>query len=172
MKLVLEGRCWKLFDNVPNDGGLIDKKYMADQLNYNSKKLGQICLAPILPEFTEKAMPGDIIVAGKRFAHGNPHIQAFLGLKSRGVGIVVESIPRSSFRIVISAGLPILPSCPGVLEEVEDGDRIQVDFENGVIRNMTRNTEKTYTPLPAFLLEVIKKGGSEFVPYFMVNNGK
>jgi 3-isopropylmalate/(R)-2-methylmalate dehydratase small subunit len=60
------------------------------------------------PGFAQKVSTGDLMVAGKRFAQGNPHIQGLLGLVGL-MGPVVESIPRGSLRNAVNAGLPLLP---------------------------------------------------------------
>jgi 3-isopropylmalate/(R)-2-methylmalate dehydratase small subunit len=113
------------------------------------------------PEFPKKVSPGDIIVAGKRFAQGNPHIYGLIGIHALGLGLVVESIPRGSYRNAINAGLPFLPSCPGVTREADQGDELEVDFKKGLFVNMTRGTRRQYAPLDATLLEIIEAGGWE-----------
>ena len=111
------------------------------------------------PDFPKKARPGDIIVAGRRFAQGNPHIQGLLGIRGMGLGLVVESIPRGSFRNAVNAGVPFLARCPGVTRTVETGEDIEVDFERGTFVNHTRNQRQAFEPLPAELLKTIKAGG-------------
>ena len=84
------------------------------------------------PEFAKKAQPGDIIVAGRRFAQGNPHIQGFIGIRALGLGLVAESIPRGSVRNAINAAVPFLTGCAGV-----GGDllaRLNAMFHPGIQR--------------------------------------
>ena len=111
------------------------------------------------PEFPNKVSPGDIIVAGKRFAQGNPHIQGLIGIGGLGLGLVVESIPRGSFRNAINCAVPILPACRGVAAEAATGDELEVDFRTGIFRNVTRGSEIDYPPLDAALLAIIENGG-------------
>jgi 3-isopropylmalate/(R)-2-methylmalate dehydratase small subunit len=113
------------------------------------------------PEFAHKVSPGDIIVAGKRFGQGNPHIYGLIGIHALGLGLVVESIPRGTFRNAINAGLPFLPRCPGVTLEVEEGDELEVDFRNGEFVNLTRNIKREYSPLNPTLIKIIEAGGWE-----------
>jgi 3-isopropylmalate/(R)-2-methylmalate dehydratase small subunit len=96
-----------------------------------------------------------------RKAQGNPHIQGLLGLRGLGLGLVVESIPRGSFRNAINSGLPILPNCPGVTDEVETGETLEVDFITGTFRNVSRGTERQYEPLTPLLLDLVRAGGWE-----------
>lgn len=161
MNWVFEGRCWKLGDDVPNDGGLMDKTLMSQKLEYDPVKLAPHTLAPMRPEFAAEAKPGDVLVAGRRFAHGNPHIQGPLGLKGLGVVVVVEGLQRTSYRLLISAGVPFLPFTKGVSDLVEDGDRVRVDIERGAFVNLTSGAEAEYEPLPTFILEVIAAGGAK-----------
>ena len=88
-KHVLEGRCWKFGDNIMNDGGLMHHDFVKKQV-WDKDVLKHHCLENVNPDFAKSAKPGDIIVAGKKFAHGNFHIQGFLGLKGLGVGVVVS----------------------------------------------------------------------------------
>ena len=135
---VFEGRCWKFGDNVPNDGGLMDRKAMqSQQLAYNPEKLAPLVLNRIRSEFAAECRPGDVAVFGKRFAHGNAHIQGPLGLKGLGVAVVVEGLQGSAYRLLISAGVPFLPYAKGILDLVADGDRVRVNIATGEFENLT-----------------------------------
>jgi 3-isopropylmalate/(R)-2-methylmalate dehydratase small subunit len=111
------------------------------------------------PTFASKAKQGDIIVAGKRFAQGNPHIQGLLGVRGLGLGLVVESIPRGSLRNAVNAGVPILPRCPDVTQHVETGDELEVDFATGRFINATRGETLHFEPLDQALRDIIAIGG-------------
>jgi 3-isopropylmalate/(R)-2-methylmalate dehydratase small subunit len=158
---VFEGRCWKFGDNIPNDGGLMDKAMMSQQLEYDPKKLAPFVLNSIRSEFAAECQPGDVAIFGKRFAHGNAHIQGPLGLKGLGVAVVVEGLQGSSYRLLVSAGVPFLPSAKGVLDLVADGDQVRVNIETGVFENLTGAQKAQFEPLPEFLLDIIAAGGSE-----------
>jgi len=158
---VFEGRCWKFGDNIPNDGGLMDKVMMSQQLEYDPKKLAPFVLNNVRAEFAAECRPGDIAVFGKRFAYGNPHIQGSLGLKGLGVAVVVEGLQRGSYRLLISAGVPFLPFAEGVSTLVEDGDRVRINIETGAFENLTRHQTAQFKPLPGFLLDIIAAGGSD-----------
>lgn len=156
-----EGRCWKFGDNIPNDGGLMDKTMLSEQLEYSPEKLGPFVLKTIRSEFAAECRPGDVAIFGKRFAHGNAHIQGPLGLKGLGVAVVVEGLQGSAYRLLISAGVPFLPSAEGILAMVEDGDRVRVNIATGEFENLTGAKKKGFEPLPEFLLEIIAAGGAE-----------
>jgi 3-isopropylmalate/(R)-2-methylmalate dehydratase small subunit len=158
MDFVYRGRCWKFGDNLAVDADLTKKEF-ASARETRLEVLRDYVMCGVDPEFSKKAKPHDIIVAGRRFAQGNPHIQGLLGLKSLDLGLVVESIPRGSFRNAINAGVPFLTKCIGVTKECETGDELRVDFRTGVFENMTRKTRLVYEPLAPELLETIALGG-------------
>ena len=155
---VLQGKCWKFGDNIMNDGGLMNHDFVKKQ-EWNPDVLKNHCMERINPEFPKLAQPGDILFAGKRFAHGNPHIQGFLGLKGLGVGLITESMPRGPFRLAIHAGIYVLPNCPNVTKFVEEGDLLEVDFGKGKILNTSKGKSMLVEPIPEILLEIIKAGG-------------
>jgi len=158
MDFVYRGRCWKFGDNLAVDADLTKKEF-ASARETRLEVLRDYVMCGVDPEFPKKAKPHDIIVAGRRFAQGNPHIQGLLGLKSLDLGLVVESIPRGSFRNAINAGVPFLTRCIGVTNECETGDELRVDFRSGVFENLTRKTRLVYEPLAPELLETIALGG-------------
>jgi 3-isopropylmalate/(R)-2-methylmalate dehydratase small subunit len=158
--LVFRGRCWRFGDNLSIDGDIMPFRFALAR-EMRAEVLKDFCLTAIDAEFPKKVAPGDIVVAGRRFAQGNPHIQGLLGLRALSLGLVVESIPRGSLRNAVNAGVPILPRCPGVTAAVETGDELEVDFSTGTFRNLTRRTERAYPPLPEPLLQTIRLGGWE-----------
>lgn len=158
---VFEGRCWKLGDDVPNDGGLMDFRMIKEKLEYDSAILAPLTLNQLRPDFAAGARPGDVVVAGKRFAHGNPHIQGPLGLKGLGVALATESVQRNTYRLLVTAGVPYVPFANGITGMVEDGDRVRLDVSTGRFENLTRNRTASFEPLPPFLLDVIAAGGAQ-----------
>ena len=158
MNLTMRGRCWKFGDNVGIDGDMMPLEF-ALKRETNPAVLGPYLMTGIDPDFPKKVKPGDIIVGGKRFAQGNPHIQGLIGISAHGLGLVVESIQRGSYRNAINAGVPFLPNCQGVCAQVETGDEIEVNFATGILINHTRGTQFQYQPLAASQLEIITAGG-------------
>ncbi len=157
--MVLEGRCWKLGDDIPIDGALLELKYVHMRLT-DPKELGKYVLKSIIPDFCENCSKGDLLIAGHRFGHGNSHVQAFRGLSSLGVGILAEWMTRGAYRGCVIAGVPFIPKCPGISELCEDGDRIKVDFDRGMFFNLTRGLSKEYAPIPKLISEIVEEGGS------------
>ena len=59
--------------------------------------------------------------------------------------------------------MPIL-ECREASEKINAGDEVEVDFDTGVIRNMSKKEEYNAMPFPPFIQELMKKGGlAEFV---------
>jgi 3-isopropylmalate/(R)-2-methylmalate dehydratase small subunit len=160
LSLSFSGRCWVLGDNVAVDGDLIPMRFVLAR-ETRLDVLREFAGSGLDPEFPVKVKPGDLIVAGRRFAQGNPHIQGLLGLRALGVGLIVESIQRGSLRNAVNAGLPLLPKCPTVRSMVSEGDLLDVDFAAGSVFNSTTGLRRHFDPLPPFLLDIIRMGGWE-----------
>lgn len=158
MNWLYRGRCWKFGDNLGIDGDIMPLRFALER-ETDPMVLRDFLMSEIDPDFPKKVAPGDIIVAGRRFGQGNPHIQGFLGIKGHGLGLVAESIPRGSFRNAINAGLPFLTGCAGVTALCETGDQLEVDFTTGRFVNLSRGTQASYTPLPPELQAIIAVGG-------------
>jgi len=43
--------------------------------------------------------------------------------------------------------------------DIDEGDQLEIDFDKGWIRNLTKNTEGSFPPFPTFLQKIISKGG-------------
>jgi 3-isopropylmalate/(R)-2-methylmalate dehydratase small subunit len=155
---VYTGRAWCLGDGVAVDGDLMPLE-VAMARETRPEILRPHLMATIRPEFPKEVQPGDIVVAGKRFAQGNSHVQAFLGFASVGIGLVVESIPRNSLRNSVNNAIPLLPRCDGVSSRIRDADQLVVDFAAGHIRNLTQSNELSFPALSPHLLKIIQTGG-------------
>jgi 3-isopropylmalate/(R)-2-methylmalate dehydratase small subunit len=158
MQWVFRGRCWKFGDDVGIDGDMMPLRFALTR-ELDPQVLGPHLMTGLDPDFPKKVRPGDIIVGGRRFAQGNPHIQGFIGIRAHGLGLVAESIPRGSLRNAVNAGVPFLAGCAGVTAECDTGDTLEVDFRTGAFANLTRGITRTFRPLDAQLLEIIAIGG-------------
>lgn len=153
--LIYQGRCWKLGDDVSSDE-LISAQHVFE---YDPQVLRKHLLEERLPQFATEAQAGDIMIAGKRFAHGSQHTHPFLAMKAIGVGLLGEQLLRPPFRLAIYSGIPLLEISQSVQDMLDDGDQIRVDFKNGEITNLTQNATIQVKPLPDFLLDIVKAGG-------------
>ncbi len=103
--------------------------------------------------------PGDILVADSNFGCGSSREIAPVAIRGAGVSLVIaDSYARIFFRNAINMGYPIMQS-PQAAEAVEDGDELEVDLEEGVIRNFTKGDEYRSEAFPKFMNELLQMGG-------------
>ena len=150
-----KGRVFKYGDNVDTDV-IIPARYLNTA---SHAELAAHCMEDIDKDFVKKAQPGDIIVAKKNFGCGSSREHAPIAIKACGISCVIASTyARIFYRNAINIGMPIL-ECPEAAEDIQDGDEVSVDFDTGLISNLT--TGKTYQaqPFPPFIQNIIQKGG-------------
>lgn len=150
-----EGRVFKYGDNVDTDV-IIPARYLNAT---TGEELAKHCMEDIDKEFIHKVQPGDIIVAEKNFGCGSSREHAPLAIKCAGVSCVIaETFARIFYRNAINIGLAIM-ECPEAAEEIEAGDEVSVDFETGIITDITKHKQYKAMPFPAFIDNIIKQGG-------------
>ena len=155
MEKKVQGRVHKYGDDVNTDV-IIPARYLNI---HDMDELSLHCMEDIDPEFVEKANPGDIIVAQDNFGCGSSREHAPVVIKQRGISCVIATtFARIFYRNAINIGLPIM-ECPEASERIEDGDEVAIDFESGVITNVTKNETYQAAPFPAFIQEIIDAGG-------------
>ncbi len=151
----VKGKVFKYGDNVDTDV-IIPARY----LNVSSgEELAKYCMIDIDKDFVKKMNKGDIIVATKNFGCGSSREHAPLAIKCAGVSCVIAStFARIFYRNSINIGMPIL-ECDEAANDIKDGDEVSVNFDTGVITNVT--TGKTYQsePFPGFIKEIMADGG-------------
>ena len=150
-----QGKVFKYPDNVDTDV-IIPARYLNTA---DAAELAKHCMEDIDAGFVEQVRPGDILVAGWNFGCGSSREHAPLVIKTCGTGCVIaKSFARIFYRNAINIGLPIL-ECEAAAEEIQAGDRVDIDFDTGVITD--RTTGKTYQaePFPEFIQNIIRRGG-------------
>ena len=111
------------------------------------------------PDFSKKVKPGDFVVGGENFGCGSSREQAPGVLKALGVkAVIAKSFARIFFRNAINIGLAIL-ECDQAANEINQGDEVQVDFDSGVITDLTTGKVYQAQPFPPFIQNIIKNGG-------------
>ena len=125
----------------------------------DEKSLASHCMEDIDTSFASTVEPGDIIVAGANFGCGSSREHAPLAIKACGVKCVIApSFARIFYRNAINIGLAIL-ECEEASEKISEGDEIAIDFDTGVITNLTKNETYQAQPFPEFIKDIINKGG-------------
>ena len=123
------------------------------------KELASHCMEDIDKEFTKKVKEGDIIAAGANFGCGSSREHAPIAVKASGISCVIAStFARIFYRNAINIGLPIL-ECKEAAEDIKDGDELDIDFDTGVITNVTKVRTYKAEPFPDFIKEIISAGG-------------
>lgn len=155
MTVNTKGFVFKYPDNVDTDV-IIPARYLNTS---DAAELSRHCMEDIDAEFVKKVKPGDVMVAGWNFGCGSSREHAPLVIKTCGTGCVIaKSFARIFYRNAINIGLPIL-ECPEAADGISADDEVSVDFDTGVITDIT--TGKTYKaqPFPPFIQNIIACGG-------------
>ena len=150
----MQGKVWKFGDNVDTDL-IIAARYLNTS---DPIELAKHVMEDADPEFVTKMSFGDIIVAGENFGCGSSREHAPIALKTAGVSaIIAPTFARIFYRNAFNMGLPIFE-----LEEsaqIDEGDTVKVDMKSGEVINITQAKTYKFTPIPAFMQELVDAGG-------------
>ena len=154
----MKGKVWKFGDDIDTDI-IIPGRYLVVT---DPEKLAKHCMEGLDPDFYKKVDDGDFIVAGKNFGCGSSREHAPLALQGAGIGAVIaESFARIFYRNATNVGIPLLEA-PGISESLNEGEKIEIDMEKGIITSES-GKEYKFKKLPPFMLEILEKGG--LIPY-------
>ena len=150
-----KGHVFKYGDNVDTDV-IIPARYLN---SFDAQELATHAMVDIDPTFTQRVQPGDIIVARKNFGCGSSREHAPIAIKAAGVSCVIaETFARIFYRNAINIGLPII-ECKEAAREIENGDEVSVNFDTGVITDITKNTTYQGQAFPEFMQKIIAAEG-------------
>lgn len=151
----VSGYVHKYGDNVDTDV-IIPARYLNTA---DHKELALHCMEDIDGEFVKKVNNGDVMVGGANFGCGSSREHAPIAIKNSGISCVIaKTFARIFFRNAINIGLAIL-ECPEASEKIENGDRVEIDFDTGVIKNLTKKEEYQAEPFPEFIKDIINSDG-------------
>lgn len=149
------GKAHKYGDHVDTDA-IIPARYL---MTTDPDELAQHCMEDIDIDFVKKVQPGDIIVAGKNFGCGSSREHAPIAIKAAGVSCVIAgNFARIFYRNAFNIGLPIIEQ-PEAAAAIKDGDELEVDIDNGIIRDLTGGGEWTFSALKGPVADLIEAGG-------------
>ena len=149
------GRVFKYGDNVDTDV-IIPARYLNTS---DPKELASHCMEDIDLNFANNVKPGDIIVANKNFGCRSSREHAPIAIKESGISCVIAStFARIFYRNAINIGLPIL-ECDEAVKSIEAGDELEVNFDTGVIKNLTKDEEYQGEAFPEFMQNIINNNG-------------
>lgn len=149
------GKVFKYGDNVDTDV-IIPARYLNSS---DPKELATHCMEDIDVNFVNEVKEGDIIVANKNFGCGSSREHAPISIKAAGVSCVIaETFARIFYRNSINIGLPII-ECPEAAKAIEAGDEVEVIFDTGIIKDITKGTEYKGQAFPPFMQKIIDAEG-------------
>ncbi|MDO5595744.1 MAG: 3-isopropylmalate dehydratase small subunit [Bacillota bacterium] len=150
-----KGFVHKYGDNVDTDV-IIPARY----LNIADKKeLATHCMEDIDTNFVKVVKDGDVMVGGYNFGCGSSREHAPMVIKESGISCVIaKTFARIFYRNAINIGLAIL-ECPEASEKIDSGDEVAIDFDTGVITNLTKGETYQANPFPDFIKKIIQAGG-------------
>lgn len=153
--MIIKDRAIKYGDNVDTDV-IIPARYLN---TFEESELANHCFEDLDKDFKEKVKSSRIVIAGENFGCGSSREHAPISIKASGVKLVIaKTFARIFFRNSINIGLPVVVSREAS-EKIEDGDELEVDLSEGLIKDITTGEEFAISPLPDFIQSVIQKGG-------------
>lgn len=150
-----KGTVFKYGDNVDTDV-IIPARYLNSS---DPAELATHCMEDIDKEFVNKVHKGDIIVAEKNFGCGSSREHAPIAIKAAGVSCVIaETFARIFYRNAINIGLPII-ECAEASKGIDAGDEVEIDFNTGIIKDLTKGTTYKGQAFPEFMQKIIASEG-------------
>jgi len=155
---MLRGKAFKFGDNISTDH-ICPGRYF--HLRSNLPELAKHTLEDVEPGFCTMVKPGDFVVAGLNFGLGSSREHAAVVIKMAGVtAILAQSAARIFFRNAINVGIPVL-ICD--TDKINNGDELEVDLTNSIVKNLTTGTELPVGKFPNVMLRILEEGG--LIPY-------
>ena len=153
-----KGKVFKYGDNVDTDV-IIPARYLniADP-----KELSTHCNGGYRRRISSRSMhPGDVVVRGPATSAAAPPVSThrlFIREARRFLRYRKSSFARIFYRNAINIGLPIL-ECEAAANGIDAGDEVEVDFDTGVITDVTKGESWQAAAFPPFIQNIIKAGG-------------
>ena len=154
-KLKAKGKVFKYGDNIDTDL-IIPARY----LNISDpNELKKYCMEEVDKDFAKNVKSGDIMVGQKNFGCGSSREHAPIAIKGCGVSCVIaETFARIFYRNSFNIGLPIIESAEAA-SKIENGDEVEINFDTGAIKNITKNETYKGQPYPEFIQKIVQSGG-------------
>lgn len=174
MEKIIKGVAYVLGNNIDTDQ-IIPAEHLVYSLTdeEESKKYGHFALSSVPP--TEAGLPvgnipfidGDnwqskfsIIIGGSNFGCGSSREHAPFALQKAGIrAIIAESYARIFYRNAVDGGFLIPYESTGKLnDKIKTGDELEIDIENNIIKNLTRQEVHQLNSLGE-VLPIVEAGG-------------
>lgn len=148
-------KTWIYGDNIDTDV-IIPARYLNTS---DEKELASHCMEDIDKDFALNVKSGDVIVAGENFGCGSSREHAPIAIKASGIkAVIAKSFARIFFRNAINIGLVILENNE-IQDEISSSDELDVDVQNGLIKNLSTGKEYKTTAYTGSIKELIECGG-------------
>lgn len=152
--MIKKGKAWKFGNNITTDHIAPGRLF---HLRSNLPELAKHVLEDADPDFAQNMSKGDFVVAGKNFGLGSSREHAPQIIKLSGAnGVLAKSFARIFFRNAINIGL-LLIECNTDL--IDQGDELEVNLEEGIVKNLTQKIDIKITPLPDVMIKILNEGG-------------
>jgi 3-isopropylmalate/(R)-2-methylmalate dehydratase small subunit len=153
--MIARGKAHKYGDHVDTDA-IIPARHLDTT---DPDEMATHCMEDIDADFVSRVQVGDVMVAGKNFGCGSSREHAPIAIKAAGISCVIAaSFARIFYRNSFNIGLPIIEQ-PDAAATIDDGDEIEVDFERGLIVDLTSGAEWQFAALTGPVAELIEAGG-------------
>jgi len=149
------GKAHKVGDNIDTDA-IIPARFL---VTTDPEELGGNCMEGLTPGWVARVTKGDVLVGGKNFGCGSSREHAPVAIIGAGMPVVIaHSFARIFYRNGFNMGL-ILLEVGDAVEDIADGDALEVDVNAGKIINKTKDKVIVCPPVPAFMQDILDKGG-------------
>ncbi|MFN2343193.1 MAG: 3-isopropylmalate dehydratase small subunit [Desulfonatronovibrio sp.] len=149
------GKAHKVGDHIDTDA-IIPARFL---VTTDPVELGNNCFEGLESGWVKRISAGDILVGGKNFGCGSSREHAPIAILGAGMPVVIaHSFARIFYRNGFNMGLVLLEIGDDI-EKISDGDELEVNAKEGVIKNLTTNDEIKSLPVPEFMAEILDSGG-------------
>jgi len=156
---VIEGQVWYIKeDNIDTDM-IFHNRYLAIT---DIKEMGQYTFDNLkgYEKFAKEAKPGDIVLVQKNFGSGSSRQQAVDCFISLGIqAVIAESFGSIYERNAINAAFPIVTYKSIEELDLNDKDKIRVNFATGEITNLKNNKTIKADPFSEVQMDIYMNGG-------------
>jgi 3-isopropylmalate/(R)-2-methylmalate dehydratase small subunit len=155
--MVIRGKAWKFGDFVSTD--LIAPGRYA-HLRDNLPEFVKHVLEDADKDFAPAALRRDqtyVVVGGRNFGQGSSREHAAHLIRLAGVPVVLaKGFARIFYRNCFNIGMPALTVDT---DQIAHGDELEIDFEKGLVRNLTRKQTLETGRIPPVMLTILQEGG-------------
>ena len=146
---------WIYRDNVDTDV-IIPARYLNTK---DPLELASHCMEDIDKNFALNVSKDDFIIAGYNFGCGSSREHAPIAIKASGIkAVIAKSFARIFYRNAINIGLVIIENNE-IQDEVSPDDILELNLEEGFIKNISKNKTYKFPPYPDEIQKLIKAGG-------------